>query len=143
MLSLMKQMLGGLRQRELKRARIRLAPASAATKPSSGPVLSLPGADPGTPEKPTAESHPKTSSAADRVAVLTLSESGEILSARGDCPVVFGCEGAALPGQNIGAFLEGGIENDVGRFLERRRRGENIRETILLRVAVLDRKSTR
>ena len=40
------------------------------------------------------------------MAVLTLGEAGEILSARGDCLVVFGLECAALPRQNIGAFLD-------------------------------------
>ncbi|HYV33147.1 MAG TPA: hypothetical protein VEO53_18815, partial [Candidatus Binatia bacterium] len=150
----MKGILGGLRQRETRRdpkpgRLIRLAPASAATKPSSGPVLSLPVPRPATPENLPAESgpspvdNPKMSSTGDRVAVLTLGESGEILSARGDCLVVFGLECAALPRQNIGAFLDGGLDNDVGRFLERRRRGENITETILLRVMVLSRHGAR
>jgi len=71
------------------------------------------------------------------VAVLTLGEKGEILSARGGCTAIFGREGAELVGRNIGVLLKRGLDNEVGEFLKRRRTGKNANETILLRVIVM------
>jgi chromosome segregation ATPase len=73
----------------------------------------------------------------DAVAVLTLGEKGEILSARGDCVSLFGWDGNALAGRNIGVLLQGGLDNEIGRFLLRRQSGKGGTETILLRVTVM------
>ena len=75
------------------------------------------------------------------VAVLTLSEVGEILSAQG-CTSVFGCEGPALVGQSIHILLKGGLDNEVGRFLHRQHAGKNITGSSLLRVIALRKDGT-
>jgi chromosome segregation ATPase len=78
----------------------------------------------------------------DAVAVLTLGEKGEILSARGDCVSLFGWDGGALAGRNIGVLLQGGLDNEIGRFLLRRQNGKGGTETILLRVTVMRKDGT-
>ncbi|HXJ58847.1 MAG TPA: hypothetical protein VNU68_19480 [Verrucomicrobiae bacterium] len=88
------------------------------------------------------QSEPPKPPPGDGLAVLTLGQLGEILSARGDCLTIFGWEGTELPGQNISRFLKRGLDNDVGRFLEGRRTGKNTTDTILLRVTTLRRDGT-
>src|SRR5437867_1435747 len=71
------------------------------------------------------------------IAVLTLGEAGEILSAREACCAVFGRESSALVGQNVRVLLKGGLDNEVGRFLHRHRAGKNPTGTSALRVMAL------
>jgi chromosome segregation ATPase len=71
------------------------------------------------------------------VAVLSLSDSGEILSARGSCMAVFGWDCSALGGKSIGLLLKGGLDNGVGKFLDQRQKGTKTTETVVLRVNVV------
>lgn len=78
----------------------------------------------------------------ETVAVLTLSETGEILAAREACAAVFGREVGALIGVNVRVLLKGGLDNEVGRLLHGFRSGKNPDETAPLQVAALKRDGT-
>ena len=75
-------------------------------------------------------------------AVLTLSETGEILAAREACPAVFGRDVGALIGVNIRVLLKGGLDNEIGRLLHSHRTGKNPGESVPLRVIALRKDST-
>lgn len=68
------------------------------------------------------------------VAVLTLDEHGQILTARDACAAVLGWDCATLPGQNVRDLLKGGLDNEVGQFLDRHRAGKNPAGTTSLHV---------
>src|SRR5262245_58160281 len=63
--------------------------------------------------RPSSTDNTKAAPPSGPVAVLTLDEHGEILSAAEACDEVFGCECAALPGENIRTLLKGGLDNDI------------------------------
>jgi chromosome segregation ATPase len=85
----------------------------------------------------SASSVANSGSGGEPVAVLALSESGEILAAREACGVIFGRDPASLVGQNICMLLKDGFDNDVGRFLHRHRAGKNPAGTTEMRVLAL------
>ena len=76
------------------------------------------------------------------LAVLTLSETGEILAAREACMAVFGRDVGALIGVNIRVLLKGGLDNEVGRLLHGHRSGKNPAETAPLHVVALRKDGT-
>src|SRR5262245_49856452 len=73
----------------------------------------------------------------ETLAVLTLSETGEILAARDACLAVFGREVGALIGVNIRVLLKGGLDNEIGRLLHGHRTGKNPTDSAPLHVAAL------
>src|SRR5437773_2097543 len=107
MMTIMKGALKNLRLKRRRRKLATLAPACMAqeTITSTAPASSVPcepstvaGTVGSTTESPTAESvprpadDPKTSASGPDVAVLTLGEAGEIVSAHDACAAVFGWE---------------------------------------------------
>jgi chromosome segregation ATPase len=77
----------------------------------------------------------------DVFAVLTLSETGEILAARDACMAVFGRDVGALIGVNIRVLLKGGLDNEVGRMLHGHRAGKNLTDDATLRLIALKKDS--
>jgi chromosome segregation ATPase len=125
----------------LSQVRERIAPtqqAGAGSPPSSsGDPSPAPSGDPAS--SPGATS---TGDTDDRVAVLSLSQVGEIIAARQACRALFGREAGLLLGQNIRVLLKGGLDNEVGRFLLRYQTGESAGGTSLLNVIALRKDGT-
>lgn len=117
-----------------------VVPASAS---SSSLVPTTTGASAGLVEKSNAglAGTPRSKSI-EPVAVVALSESGEILAAREACAAIFGRDPASLVGQNICMLLKDGFDNDVGRFLHRHRAGKNPAGTTAMRVLALRKDGT-
>lgn len=105
--------------------------------PSPGETLAPKVGDDSSGPDPALANAAKSAPTRHDVAVLSLAESGEILSARGSCMAVFGWDCSALSGKSIGLLLKGGLVNEVGTFLEQRRKGVKSAETVVLRVQVL------
>ena len=69
-----------------------------------------------------------------RVAVLTLDQTGRIASADETCAAMFGWKLADLVGQNAMVLLKDGLDNDLGRFLQRLKAAERHIESRALHV---------
>src|SRR5258705_4614372 len=125
----------------LSQVRERIAPtpqAGAGSPPSSsGDPSPAPSGDPAPSTGATS-----TGDTDDRVAVLSLSQVGEIIAARQACRALFGREAGLLLGQNIRVLLKGGLDNEVGRFLLRYQTGESAGGTSLLNVIALRKDGT-
>jgi len=116
-----------------------------AEKPKPQPQAAPPPPSPPPPkaeEPPPVKARPSVPEPAPAVptgpvAVLALDEHGMILSAAEACQEILGSEPPALIGQSVSTLLKGGLDNEVGKFLERHRAGKTSAGTTTLRVTAL------